>query len=624
MEPAATTSSSSSSSSWWSSCWPSSWSRWASVIPRLVRDRAFRRSTVEAELTSQRDVSKAEMKQELTAVDMVWFGIGGIIGAGVFVITGVASAEYAGPAVLLSYFIAGLSALLSSFCYTEFAIDMPVAGGAFSYILVTFGEFPAWITVSNLLMEYVLSGAAVARSFTSYFATLCGQSSNSFRIQTSLLSLDIPAVLLISALALMLCLSTKTGSKFNVIITGSNVVVIVFVVIAGMTKAKVENFTPFAPFGVRGVFNAASLVFFSFIGFDSVATMAEEVQKPSRDLPIGIIGSVLITSVLYASMCIVISLMVPYSSINTQAPFSVAFASVGMRWASYIVSLGAVLGIVTSLLVILIGQARVLIVVGRAGLLPNVVARIDERRGTPVVATVMLSSLSGIIALFTSLDVLGKMVSIGTLLVFFMVAAAVLYRRYYAPGIGESPRPALLHLAWIVLSAMGLALYYQTTDDWIGLVVFFLSWATATASLQYFCPPAYTPLSFATPLMPWLPSASMLLNVFLLATLDAASYWRFAVWTALSVAVYVVYSVPAATRMEANARGEPKELELTLERDDSPLIHGPRSTTVDRIENGGLLNAKTASPRRAYLVRHGSSSSSLDGMSELQRPLSSP
>lgn len=307
-------------------------------------------------------------------------------------VTGVVAKQTAGPAVAISYLIAAVSALLSAACYTEFAVEMPVAGGAFSYLLVTFGEFPAFITVSNLLLEYLLSSAAVARGFTSYFATLCGLSSDAFTVNIGSWHLDFVAVLIIAVLVVLLCVGTRKSSFFNVAVTALNLVVISFVIIAGLSNGESKNITSnFAPFGDRGIFDAAALVFFSFIGFDSVSTLAEELKDPARDLPVGMIGSVVIVTFLYVLMCLALCLMVPYTSIDIHAPFSVAFSVVaGWKWARYLVAFGATCGIITSLLVGLLGQARITLVMARANLIPQFFSKVSEKTQTPIAATVLL------------------------------------------------------------------------------------------------------------------------------------------------------------------------------------------------------------------------------------------
>eukprot|EP00897_Mesotaenium_endlicherianum_P010858 jgi/Mesen1/9800/ME000007S09854 len=523
--------------------------------PKRLRRRMFLTPTMADLMMLDRRESKGELKKELTAFDALFFGIGGVIGAGVFVVTGVAAREYAGPAVALAYVVSALSALLSAFCYAEFAVEMPVAGGAFAYLLVTFGEFPAFITCSNLLMEYVLASAAVARGFTSYFATLCGQGSNAFRIHAGFADLDPLSVALVAALCALLCRGTKGSSRFNGVVTGLNLLVVLFVIVAGLANGDHANVTRnFAPFGARGVFNAAALVFFAFVGFDSIATLAEEVRAPARDIPIGMIGSVCIVAILYVLMCVSLTMMVPYDAIDVNAPFSVAFTVVaGWAWARHLVALGAVAGLVTSLLVGLMGQARITVVIARAHLIPVAFARVHESTGTPILATLLLGGISALLSFFASLEALTSMVSIGTLVIFLMVAAALIFKRHYAPGLQASPARALLHLGGIAASALGLSLTYQVSRSWVGPAIFGALWFCATLSLQICVPQVRKPDEFRAPLMPWLASFSMLLNIFLLGTLDYHSYIRFFGWTAVAVVLYIVYGVHASHNADGGA-----------------------------------------------------------------------
>ncbi|MQM05935.1 hypothetical protein Taro_038756 [Colocasia esculenta] len=271
---------------------------------RLAR-RACSVSTTYEEMSRVRARSGPDMQRALRWPDLVGLGLGGMVGAGVFVSTGRAARLFAGPAVVLSYAIAGLCALLSAFCYTEFAVDMPVAGGAFSYLRVTFGEFAAFLTGANLVMEYVFSNAAVARSFT----------------------------------------ATKESSLLNLVLTTIHLLFILFIIVVGFWRGHPRNLTHpadpshhpggFLPFGASGVFNGAAMVYLSYIGYDAVSTMAEEVKNPARDIPVGVSGSVALVTVLYCLMAASMSMLVPYDAMDPEAPFSSAFqGSDGWRWVS--------------------------------------------------------------------------------------------------------------------------------------------------------------------------------------------------------------------------------------------------------------------------------------------------
>ncbi|KAF8032731.1 hypothetical protein BT93_D1598 [Corymbia citriodora subsp. variegata] len=371
-----------------------------SQTPQRLRKRMLATWTPDHELNQVRLRSGADMKRKLQWYDLIALGIGGMLGVGVFVTTGPVARSIAGPSVFISYIIAGVSALLSSLCYTEFSVQIPVAGGAFSYLRVTFGEFVGYFAGANILMEYVLSNAAVARTFTDYLCRTLGENdATCWRIEVEGLMkgynmLDFPAVALVLLLTLCLCHSTKESSILNLIMTVFHVVFFGFIVIAGFYNGSGKNLVRpagLAPFGVKGVLKGAARVYFSYIGYDSVSTMAEEIQNPSKSLPIGIVGSMVIVSLLYCLMALSLCIMVPYNEISEKASFSVVFEKIGWKWASNLVGAGASLGIVASLLVAMLGQARYLCVIARSHLVPSWLAKVHPSTGTPLNATLFLA-----------------------------------------------------------------------------------------------------------------------------------------------------------------------------------------------------------------------------------------
>lgn len=506
------------------------------------------------------------MRKSLRWYDLICFGIGGMVGAGVFVTTGTASHDKAGPAVVLSYAIAGFCALLSAFCYTEFAVHMPVAGGAFSYIRVTFGEFMAFITGVNLIMDYVLSNAAVARSFTTYLGAVVGVSAESkWRITISSLpkgfnQIDFIAVLVILVLTIIICYSTRESSVVNMILTALHILFIMFVIIMGFWKGDSKNFTKpsdpnhpsgFFPFGAPGVFNGATLVYLSYIGYDAVSTLAEEVKNPVTDIPVGVTGSVILVTVLYCLMATSMSMLLPYDLINPEAPFSGAFIGKTKRWnwVSNVIGVGASFGILTSLLVAMLGQARYLCVIGRSNIVPVWFAKVHPKTSTPVNASVFLGIFTAAIALFTELNVLLNLVSIGTLFVFFMVANAVIYRRYVSVDT-PNPWPTLSFLfSFSFTSILFTILWWVVPGGKPKVFVLGVCSLVAIALVvlfNYAVPQARKPDFWGVPLMPWIPSVSIFLDIFLLGNLDGPSYMRFGFFLALAVVVYLVYSVHAS------------------------------------------------------------------------------
>ncbi|EEF46624.1 cationic amino acid transporter, putative [Ricinus communis] len=523
--------------------------------PTRLACRAGSVSTSYEEMSRVKARSGSEMQKSLRWHDLVCFGIGGMVGAGVFVTTGRASRLYAGPAVVVSYAIAGLCALLSAFCYTEFAVDMPVAGG----------EFAAFLTGANLIMDYVMSNAAVARGFTAYFCAAIGMSTSKWRLVVHALpngfnEIDMVAVLVVLAITLIICYSTRQSSVVNMVLTVLHIMFILFVIVMGFWKGQWKNFTApaysnhpsgFFPFGAPGVFNGAALVYLSYIGYDAVSTLAEEVHNPVNDIPIGVSGSVALVTVLYCLMAASMSMLLPYDLIDAEAPFSAAFKgkSDGWEWVSNVIGVGASFGILTSLLVSMLGQARYMCVIGRSSVVPAWFARVHPRTSTPVNASAFLGIFTAAIALFTDLNVLLNLVSIGTLFVFYMVANAVIYRRYVAIGTTK-PWPTLSFLCSFSFTSLLFTLIWHFMPQ--GKPKAFMLGActmTAIAIIQVFncmVPQARKPEFWGVPLMPWIPCVSIFLNIFLLGSLDGPSYLRFAFFSGLAVLVYVLYSVHAS------------------------------------------------------------------------------
>ncbi|PNY08164.1 cationic amino acid transporter chloroplastic-like [Trifolium pratense] len=559
--------------------------------PSRFARRGFSVSTSYEEMSRVRARSGTSMRKTLRWFDLVGFGIGGMVGAGVFVTTGHASRVFAGPAVVLSYAIAGFCALLSAFCYTEFAVDMPVAGGAFSYLRVTFGEFAAFITGANLIMDYVMSNAAVARGFTAYFGTTIGISSDKWRITVPSFpkgfnQIDMVAVVVVLLITIVICYSWKNFTN----------------------SSNSENPSGFFPFGAAGVFNGAAAVYLSYIGYDAVSTMAEEVKEPVKDIPIGVSGSVIIVTILYCLMAASMCMLLPYDMIDPEAPFSAAFKSDGWGWASRVIGVGASFGILTSLIVAMLGQARYMCVIGRSNVVPAWFAKVHPKTSTPVNASAFLGIkerdplqqyslwlrcdqgicvvilldcdkiqcflnvngwiFTAAIALFTDLDVLLNLVSIGTLFVFYMVANAVVYRRYVAAGT-TNPWPTVSFLVSFSFTSIMFTLIWKCVPSGVAKAVMLSACGVvAVAILQLFhftVPQARKPEFWGVPLMPWIPATSIFLNLFLLGSLDGPSYVRFGVFSAVAVLFYVLYSVHASFDAEGDGSLSQKNVEVHME-----------------------------------------------------------
>ncbi|KAL9673135.1 hypothetical protein QQ045_029388 [Rhodiola kirilowii] len=545
-----------------------SFQSWGNYVKALastkerIKDRILTRSSDHLELHEMRERSQHEMKKNLNWWDLMWFGVGSIMGAGIFVLTGEAARNGAGPAVVLSYLISGIAALLSVLCYTEFAVELPVAGGSFAYLRVELGDFVAYIAAGNILFEYIVSGAGVARAWTSYFATtLCNHSPNDFRINVSSFPddfghLDPIAVAVSVIICIGASLSIKGPSLFNSIASIIHIGVVIFIFVAGMTQANTANYSPFLPHGVRGILKASAMLFFAYIGFDGVATLAEEVKNPGRDIPIGLIGSMMIVITGYCALAATLCLMQSYELIDVDAPFTVAFQASGMKWGKYVVAFGALKSMTTVLLANLIGQARYFTHIGRTHMAPPFLAAINKRTGTPINATVIMTIANCLVGFFTSLDVLANLLSISTLFIFSLVSLALLVRRYYESGETSSSdrNKVIACLVLIVGSSIATSAYWAVSDGWIGYVVTVSIWFVSTLVLQIMVKEAKKPKIWGAPFLPWLPSASIAMNVFIMGSIDGPSFLRFGMWTLILLIYYLLVGLHAsydASRMDA-------------------------------------------------------------------------
>ncbi|CAL6297579.1 unnamed protein product [Bathycoccus prasinos] len=558
---------------------------------RLLCTRALKvkseRSCLEGATSSS---SESSLKRELGALDLIFFGIGGVVGAGVFVLTGAAAQEHAGPAVVISYLLATITSLITATAYTEFAIQIPVTGSAYNYIALTFGEYIAFITGCNLALELTIAGAAVARGFTSYFSTLIGQSPNALRfvVYESLIEIDVVAFLLVGVLTVLLVVGMKETAKFNIAVTSAALLSVVFVLITGSTSVNEENWKPFVPpeFGFRGILSGASMVFFAFVGFDTVATLAEETKKPSRDLPIGILGSLTICGCLYCFMALVITGMVHYTEINVDAPFAVAFDNNHEHWASVVVSVGAVFAITTSLLSSLMGQPRVYMTMSRDGLLPEWFAQVSPRFGTPANASIFTGVTTGLLALVVDIDILAQLVSIGTLSIFLSVNMGLMVRRY-TPKDGTSFKdrsPALLRCALLCASSMIFSgLYIQNEPSW-SLIVMAVSIVLETGSFYMLDVEEMnipTAGDFKTPFVPWLPALGVLATSQLLVSLGAVAWVRYILYTSICTIGYCVANILKIRDGRINWRDEVAVSDA--------MYASPYSNSSKLVKAGGLI-----------------------------------
>ena len=380
------------------------------------------------------DVSQTNaLKRVLGPGALIFFGIGAIVGTGIFVITGIAAADYAGPGVVLSFIIAGTAAIFAALCYAEFASMVPIAGSAYTYSYASLGEIWAWIIGWDLILEYTVSVAAVAVGWSGYIASFFAAAG--FALPPALVNpygtegglVNLPAIVIISAITCLLILGIKEGSQVNKVIVIIKLLVLALFLFIGIENINPVNWNPFLPFGWSGVFAGAAIVFFAYIGFDAVSTAAEEVRDPQRNLPIGIIVSLLISTALYIGVSAVLTGIVPYSSLGmTAAPVAYALTEIGVGWGSALVSVGAICGITSVLLVLLYGQSRIFLAMARDGLLPEVFAKVHPNLRTPVNISILLGVVTAVLASTLPLVTIAELVNIGTLAAFIIVATGVL------------------------------------------------------------------------------------------------------------------------------------------------------------------------------------------------------
>jgi len=451
------------------------------------------------------------LRKQLRSTDLMSFGIGIVIGTGIFTLTGVAAHDFAGPAVVVSFALAGLVSLLAALCYAELASAVPTAGSAYTYAYATLGEIFAWIIGWDLILEFALGAAVVARGWSAYLAGLTDA------VPTSLFGEDAPvnvgAVLITLVLGVVAYVGIRESKWVTNVLVLVKVLVCLFVIVAGLFFVRASNWSPFVPgnrpaddtasgltqplwqalvgadlsvYGMAGVLSAAAIVFFSYTGFEAVANLGEETRNPKRDLPIGLLGTLGICTLLYVGVSAVLTGMVTYTEIDTGAPISAAFETVGLGWAAVLIGIAAIAGLTSVILVDIIAMGRIGFAMARDGLLPPRLARVHPRFGTPSVITLATVALVALLAALVPLDKLAEMVSIGTLFAFTVVSLAVPLLRRTKPDL---PRP------------------------------------------------------FRTPLSPVLPIASAVLCVALMSNLALETWIRFLAWLAIGFAIYFAYGV---------------------------------------------------------------------------------
>jgi APA family basic amino acid/polyamine antiporter len=488
----------------------------ATAAPSSFLGRILARKTVEM---VQEETRTSELKRTLGPWNLVFLGIGCIIGAGIFVRTGNAAALHAGPAVLISYAIAGIICAFAGLCYAELASTLPVSGSAYTYSYATIGEFAAWIMGALLLLEYGLAASVVAVGWSGYMVSLLGDLGLHIPVALTgpmghhlqkdgvdvlvngapvVFAFNLPAFLVCAALSVLLCVGVSESAKFNNAIVAIKVTVLVaFILVGGFIILKnlptyTPNWDPFIPtptgkdgeFGWSGILRAASIVFFAYIGFEAVSTAGQEAKDPGKDMPFGIIGSLVACTLIYILVSIVMTLIVPYTSLNVPDPVAVAVDAFGPQWGWFAktIKIGAIIGLTSVILVLMYGQTRIFYTMARDGLLPRVFATVHPKLRTPWINTLLVGVIVAFAAGFFDINSLGDMTSVGTLAAFAVVCLSVIWLRRTHPEIPRGYRVPL----YPVVPILGIVscLWLITTVPNYVLIIF--AWYTLGMIILYF------------------------------------------------------------------------------------------------------------------------------------------
>jgi APA family basic amino acid/polyamine antiporter len=444
------------------------------------------------------------LKRTLTGLDLTLLGIGAIIGTGIFVLTGTAAANQAGPAIVLAYVAAGLACGFAALCYAEFASMIPISGSAYTYAYATLGEIFAWMIGWDLILEYAVGSMTVAVGWSGYFQRiLAGFGLNLPAWMTAAPAtgvegalMNLPAMLIVLVITALLVIGVRESARFNAAMVFVKLVAILFFIVVGVGYVEPANWHPFTPYGVQGIAAAAAVVFFAYIGFDAVSTTAEEAKNPQRDMPIGIIASLIICTALYLAVSGILTGIIPVVQYKTDAqflnaPVGYALAVIGQDWAAGLVSAGAVAGITSVLLVMLMSQPRIFFAMSRDRLLPPGVSKVHPKFRTPYITTIITGVIVSIVAGFTPIQVLGEMTSIGTLFAFVVVCFAVLILRARRP---DHPRPFKVPFGPVFPVLGVISCVYLMVNLTVMTWVRFLVWLDVGMIIYWFYGRTHSPL----------------------------------------------------------------------------------------------------------------------------------
>lgn len=417
------------------------------------------------------------LTRNLSAFDLVFLGIGSVIGTGIFVLTGVGAALYAGPGISLSFVLASIACAFAGLAYAEYASMVPVAGSAYAYTYASLGEFLAFIVGWNLILEYTVTCSTVAAGWSGYVVGLLASGGIDLPVAFTKVPeeggiINVPAILITMFLCILLVRGTKETVMINRILVFVKLAVIVIFFVLAVPNVDPTNWDPFLPYGTQGISAGAAIVFFAYIGFDAVATSAEEAKNPSRDLPIGILGSLGVCAVLYFFVALVLTGVVPYTDLNNAEPVAYALRVIGYPIGSAIVAVGAICGITTVLLVLLYGQARIFFALSRDGMIPAGICKVHKLYRTPYLVTIGGCILVSVIAGFAPIHLIAEMANIGTLSAFFIAGFGVLFLRIKRPDIKRGFKcPAIYFVAPMAMICCGYLMYNLPIHTWIRFVV---------------------------------------------------------------------------------------------------------------------------------------------------------
>ena len=420
---------------------------------------------------------KSGLTRNLSAFDLVFLGIGSVIGTGIFVLTGIGAALYAGPGISLSFVLASIACAFAGLAYAEYASMVPVAGSAYAYTYASLGEFLAFIVGWNLILEYTVTCSTVAAGWSGYVVGLLASGGIELPVAFTKVPeeggiINVPAIVITMFLCILLVRGTKETVMVNRILVFVKLAVIALFFILAVPNVDPMNWEPFLPYGAQGISAGAAIVFFAYIGFDAVATSAEEAKNPDRDLPIGILGSLGVCAVLYFFVALVLTGIVPYSDLNTPEPVAYALRVIGYPIGSAIVAVGAICGITTVLLVLLYGQARIFFALSRDGMIPAGICKIHKLYRTPYLVTIGGCILVSIIAGFAPIHLIAEMANIGTLSAFFIAGFGVLYLRITRPEVPRGFKcPAIYFVSPMAMICCGYLMYNLPIHTLIRFVV---------------------------------------------------------------------------------------------------------------------------------------------------------